>query len=229
MTALTHRQRVAVNAALAMVHASGRDASAITREAKGHQAQGHTSVKAYEAALHTFTRANPTMARAIQKTMSVVCASSDATVDRYHYAITRYNETGNDDAINSLAPTMAQDSVALALRNGEITQADLANGGIETAMGYAPTPEMVAAVMATAPAASPFASPTAATANAPASQAPTHAPVRRTTDVGTEGTQAAIARLSAPTHGKTGAALARWHGLPMAFVEAQQENGSQES
>lgn len=229
MTALTHRQRVAVNAALAMVHASGRDASAITAEAKAYQAQGHTHLKAHETALTTFSQANPTMARAVQKTISLVSASSNETVDRYHYAITRYNETGNTDAIDALAPMIAQDSVALAIHNGEITPDDIANGGIETALGYAPTADMTAAVMAAAPTAIAPTNPAPAPAAAPPAQAPTPAPVRRGTDLGTEGTQAAIGRLSQPTHGKTGEALARWHGLPMAYVEAQLGNPSQDA
>lgn len=233
MTALTYRQTVAVNAVLAMVHASGRDANAISREAKAYQAQGHTHLKAYEAALATFTGANPNMSRAVQQTLNVVCASSDKTVDQYHYAITRYRETGNTDAIDKMAPVMAQDSVELAIRNGEITREDVASGGAEAVLGMKLAPETVAAVAAHVPVAvtpaTPGVVPPAAHNNAPVSRAPTALPQRRGTDYGTMSTEAAIARLSGPTHGKTGEALARWHGLPMAFVEAQQASVAQDS
>jgi hypothetical protein len=224
MTALTNKQRVQVNTALAIVHASGHNASDITAEAKAYQLQGHSHVKAYEYALSTFTRANPYMATAIQKTVALVGASSDATVARYDYAVQRYNETGNDDAIEALAPMMAQDSVALAIRNGEITAEDVANGGIETALGFAPTEAMTAAAM-TAPApvapvaAAPVATPAAP--QAPAPRAATPAPQRRDNSTGTQSLDAAINRLSEPTHGKSGAALASWHGLPMAYVQSQ--------
>lgn len=231
MTALTNKQRVAVNTALAIIHASGHNASAVTLEAKGYKAQGHTHVKAYELALDTFNQANPHMAKAVQRSITLVCASDDATVARYDHAVSRYNQTGNEDAIEALAPMMAQDAVALALRNGEITQADLANGGVETALGFAPTEAMTAAAMevpapvAPAPAEAAPAAPAPVAAStapqAPAQRIATPAPQRRPNDTGPMSTQAAINRLSEPTHGKTGAALARWHGLPMAFVEAQ--------
>jgi hypothetical protein len=224
MTALTNKQRVQINTALAIVHASGHNASDITTEAKAYQLQGHSHVKAYEYALSTFTRANPYMAPAIQKTIALVGASSDATVARYDHAVQRYNETGNDDAIEALAPMMAQDSVALAIRNGEITQADLANGGIETALGFAPTEAMTAAAMtAPAPAAPVAAAPVATPAapQAPAPLAATPALQRRDNSTGTQSLDAAINRLSEPTHGKSGAALASWHGLPMAYVQSQ--------
>ena len=225
MTALTNKQRVQVNTALAIVHASGHNASDITAEAKAYQLQWHSHVKAYEYALSTFTRANPYMATAIQKTVALVGASSDATVARYDHAVQRYNETGNDDAIEALAPMMAQDSVALAIRNGEITAADVANGGIETALGFAPTEAMTAAAMAgpapvdTAPAAP--AAPIATAPQAPAPRAATPAPQRRDNSTGTQSLDAALNRLSEPTHGKSGAALASWHGLPMAYVQSQ--------
>ncbi len=225
MTALTNKQRVQINTALAIVHASGHNASAITQEAKGYQAQGHPHVKAYELALSSFTRTNAYMAPAIQKTIALVGASSDATIARYDHAVSRYNETGSDDAIEALAPMMAQDSVALAIRNGEITQADIANGGVKTALGFHPTEAMQAAAMAapaaaeTAPAA-PVA-PTAPAPQAPAPRAATPAPQRRDNTTGAQSLDAALNRLSEPTHGKTGAALASWHGLPMAYVNAQ--------
>ena len=226
-TALTYKQRVQVNTALAIVHASGHNASDITAEAKAYQLQGHSHVKAYEYALSTFTRANPYMATAIQKTVALVGASSDETIARYDHAVSRYNETGNDDAIEALAPMMAQDSVALAIRNGEITQEDVANGGVEKALGFAPTEAMQTAAMeapAPAPAdidpAGPIAAPTApATAQTAAPAAASNAPAPAYG--GTSGGWGPTG-YSSP---KTGEALASWTGIPLASAMA----GAQDS
>ena len=69
--------------------------------------------------------------------------------------------TGSTVAMQGMLPTMARDSVALAIRNGEITQDDVANGGLNTALGFAPSDAMIAAAM------TPDAAPAQAAAVAP--------------------------------------------------------------
>ena len=227
MTALTNRQRVQVNAALAFIHASGHDASAVTRDARAFQTQGHSASQAFQKALNTFVGSYPEMSRPVSRTVSLIGASDDVTLARYDHALTQYNQTGDDGAINALAPMMAQDSVALALRNGDITEADIANGGVETALGFKPSPEVLAAATAPAqaPAAGPFAGARQSFAFKPAQQADGQPAPRSWLN----GTQTGVDRPADPTHGKTGEALARWHGLPMAYVEAQQAAGAQDS
>ncbi|AYJ87290.1 hypothetical protein D3Y57_16800 [Sphingomonas paeninsulae] len=153
MTALTHRQRVKINAALAIIHGNGHDASGVSRQAKASAVNGVSLQQGYEAALNSFIQSNPAMGNEIVRTIAVIGASDDATVNSYHHALTEYNATGSIVAMSAMLPTMARDSVALAIRNGEITQEDVANGGLETALGFAPSDAMTAAAMT--PAAAP--------------------------------------------------------------------------
>ena len=155
MTALTNKQRVQVNAALAIIHGTGHNASAVTAAAKAFHAQGHTPQKGFELALSDFVQAQPSLAREISNTVRLIAASDDATIGLYDHAITQYNQHGDDSALTALQPTIARDSVALAIRHGEITAADVANGGLETALGYAPSQSMIDAAIAPADAPAP--------------------------------------------------------------------------
>jgi hypothetical protein len=207
MANLTHRQRVKINAALAIIHGNGGDASGVSKQAKASAINGVSLQQGYEAALTSFIRTNPAMADEITRTIAVIGASDDATVNSYHHALTEYNATGSTVAMQAMMPTMARDSVALAIRNGEITQDDVANGGLETALGYAPSDAMTAAAMA------PVAAPAQAPAAAP--QTPQAASVAPTPQISGQ-------RSPANNYGKTGEALKSYLGLPQAYVEAQQ-------
>jgi hypothetical protein len=207
MSNLTHRQRVKVNAALAIIHGNGHDASAVSRQAKASALNGLSLQQGYEAALNSFIQSNPAMGNEIARTIAVIGASDDATVNSYHHALTEYNATGSIVAMSAMLPTMARDSVALAIRNGEITAADVANGGVETALGFTPSDAMIAAAMMpeAAPAQAPASAPVAAPA-APAAQTP----------------QTVGQASPANNYNKTGEALKSWIGLPMAYVAAQE-------
>lgn len=207
MSGLTHRQRVKINAALAIIHGNGHDASAITQEAKASAVNGVSLQQGYEAALTRFIQSNLDMANEITRTIAVIGASDDATVNSYHHALSEYIATGSIVAMAAMLPTMARDSVALAIRNGEITQEDVANGGLETALGFAPSDAMTAAAM------TPTAAPTQAPAAAP--QTPLAAPMALAP-------QTAGPNSPANNYGKTGEALRSWVGLPLAYVAAQE-------
>jgi hypothetical protein len=213
MTALTHKQRVKVNAALASIHAHGHDASAVTGLAKQLQASGHDARSSFEFALNRFADSNPDMGDMLGKITRLVEASDAATVHWYDQALGHYNQTGDDSGISALAPMIAQDSVALAIRSGEMSEADLATDGLETALGFAPSDAMVHAA-------------TAAPAPAPAQRAsfsfrapPPGAPSAPRSFVnGTQHGAVGTTGIKAP---KTGAALAREVGVPMAYAVAQ--------
>jgi hypothetical protein len=69
-------------------------------------------------------------------------------VDQYDAALSTYVSAGDDTALNALAHTIAKDSLALAVQDGEITPEEAANGALEKALGFEPGPLLVAAVEA---------------------------------------------------------------------------------
>lgn len=152
MTALTIKQRAKVNAALCLIHDSGGDASAVSGLAAEMIAAGHQPRISYEKALNTFARTNRKLGDAIGKMTRLVEASSPATVAMYDQALSQYIDTGDNSGLTALAPTIAADSIALAIHNGEMTEADAGAGGLEMALGFKPGPVLEEAQSQTAPA-----------------------------------------------------------------------------
>src|SRR5437868_11295854 len=152
---LSIKQRAKVNAALCIIHDEGGNANAVTEMARTLTGTGLNSVKAYERALNDYVASNPTLGTAIGKVVNLIEASSPATVARYDEAITGYINTGDDSALVALAPMIAEDSIALAIHNGEITEADRGADALATAFGFEPGPVMreAAATSASIPAA----------------------------------------------------------------------------
>jgi len=142
MTALTQKQRAKVNAALCMIHDHGGDASAITAKVRTMIASGHDARTAYEKALNGFADSNPELGHAIGKITRLVEASDDGTVARYDTALSSYIATGDNTGLKALAPTIAQDSIALAVREGELTPDEAANGDLGKALGFDPGDEL---------------------------------------------------------------------------------------
>lgn len=213
MTALTNKQRVKVNAALATIHSSGGDASAVTAHAKALERSGHTARAGFEMALNAAIAASPGISAEIGRTIRLIEASDDATVARYDSALTAYNQTGSDAALQALAPMIAQDSVALAIRMGEMTQADIANGGLADALGFAPSDGMLAAALsAPGPVAAPAQSFAFNAANIPASARPAN-----DGNMVNGGPSSPFGARGYSTP-KTGAALARQVGIPMTAL-----------
>ena len=137
MNGLTQRQRVKVNAALSIIHDHGYNASAVSAWAREYRdKQGYPTAKAYERALNEFIGGQPGLADSLVKVTRLVQASDDATVASYDKALTTYIQTGDDSGITALADTIAQDSVALAVRHGEIKGGVTAEN-VEAALGLA--------------------------------------------------------------------------------------------
>lgn len=61
-----------------------------------------------------------------------------AAIDQYDHALSTYVETEDDSALSALAPMIAQDSLALALRDGEISVEEAASGDLHKALGFEP-------------------------------------------------------------------------------------------
>lgn len=159
MSGLNSRQRVQANAALALIYRSGGDANAVNAQAREFQDQGHSASHAFGMAFTAYGVANPHVASALSRTVNLIGKSDDATLARYDEALTAFNETGDDAAFDDLRMMVAQDAVALAVRDGEIP----AGAGPEAleAAGYGATPEMIEAMGAAcaAPVATPEAQP----------------------------------------------------------------------
>lgn len=145
---LNARQRTKINAALCLIHDNGYNASAVIGMANRLTQEGKDPRSAYEAALNTFLSTEPAMLPTVSKVLKLVDASDDKTVDQYDAALSAYVSTGDDTELNTLAPIIAQDSIALALRDGEITEEEAASGDIAKALGFEPGPALQEAVTA---------------------------------------------------------------------------------
>lgn len=215
MTALTNKQRVKVNASLTIIHSSGGDASAVTAHAKRLQSLGHPARTAYEIALNTAVQSSPDLGASIERSIRLIENSDDATVAKYDSALATYNQTGSEAELQALAPMVAQDSAALAIRMGEMTHDDIDSGGLADALGYEPSDGMIAAAAsAPLPSAAPqaqgeaFAFKDADTARTSSAQRP-----YSTSQYGGPFPNGGY---SAP---KTGEALARQVGIPMSMLK----------
>ncbi|GGA50630.1 hypothetical protein [Sphingomonas psychrolutea] len=138
MTALTTKERAQVNAALCLIHDNGLDASAITRAATVNIAGGLSPGAAYGLVLNAFAGQHADLAPMLSKVTRLIGASSPETIVTYDRALTGYIATGNDAAMNALAPMIAADSMALAIRAGEMKAGD--SGA--AALGAIPSPAM---------------------------------------------------------------------------------------
>jgi hypothetical protein len=221
MPALNDRQKVKINAALAAIHGAGHDASAVTAYAKQLQSTGQDPRSAFERAINRFIIAKPAMASEIGKITRLIEASDAATVGQYSAALDQFIQTGDKTGLQAMAPTMARDSIALALKHGEISVGDDLAASLETALGYEATPNMVAAY-STEP------------VEAPAASTTTEKPVEKFSfaDPGTSAGQPAAPvpqgsnwseqGFMAP---KKGEALARWTGCTLAEANAAEAIG----
>ena len=135
---MTTKERAQVNAALCLIHDNGLDASAITRAATVNIAGGLAPGAAYGLALNAFAGQHADLAPILSKVTRLIGASSPETIVTYDRALTEYIATGNDAAMNALAPMIAADSMALAIRAGEMKPGDTG----EAALGAIPSPAM---------------------------------------------------------------------------------------
>lgn len=124
MSNLTKKERTQVNAALCLIHDQGYDAGAITAAATRSIAVGHAPAAAYSLALNAFAAQNADLAQSLSKVTRLIGSSSADTIDTYDRALTEYISTGNDAAMTALAPMIAADSMALAIKAGEMQPGD---------------------------------------------------------------------------------------------------------
>jgi hypothetical protein len=156
---LSIKQRVKVNAALSMIYSQGYDAQTVVTWAKDYEGMGHTPARAYQMALNEFAAGQPDLGASLGKITRLVEASDVATVAKYDTALSHYISTGDDSALVALGPMIAQDSVALAVKNGELPEGALTGEAIEAAIGFAMADDVV--TQAATPAAQQNASPEA--------------------------------------------------------------------
>ena len=147
---LTARQRTKINAALSLIYDTGHDATGVIELANSLMGQGQDPRSAYENAINGFIAREPALTPVISKVLNLVDASDDKTVDQYDAALSGYLTTGDDSSLKALAPMIAQDSLALAVKEGEITQDEAANGDLAKALGFEPGEALVEAAAATA-------------------------------------------------------------------------------
>jgi hypothetical protein len=206
---------VQVNAALAAIHAAGLDPALVSQAAGANIALGMSASQANQAAINRYLDTkSPDVRRTVAKMVDLIQHSDDATVAAYDRAINAYNATGNDAELSALAPMMARDAVALSLRRGEITQAQIDSGeGISAALGYEPSAEIRASLQA------PAAAPQAAPQQAPV---PALSPAQHSFTNGAQAGGAAAGQGYRP--GMTGERLARWHGAPLAVIQHTQSD-----
>lgn len=135
----TAKQRVKAAAALALIHDNGHDALAVQRGAQADINRGLSYKASYERAFTAFIQGKPDLAQHIGHTLRVIEASDDATVASYGAALEQYNQTGDPSALHVVAETFAQDSITLALRNGEMTPEDARDPALlSSALGFSP-------------------------------------------------------------------------------------------
>lgn len=130
MTGLTTKQRAKVNASLCLIHDRGFDADEVTRHAKAIMATGDDARGAYEQALNDFAENNPEVGHVIGKLTRVIEASCPANVVEYDRALSNYIGTRDDTALRDLAPMLKADSIALALKEGELTPEEASAAGV---------------------------------------------------------------------------------------------------
>jgi hypothetical protein len=125
---MTPKQRAQVNAALVIIHASGNSAQNVTKAAQALIAKGHPATVAYSTVLTEFATAFPTLGATMSKVTRLIQASAPESVAQYDSALSEYIRTGSNIALNALDPMVARDSMALAVKHGEMTEAEAANG-----------------------------------------------------------------------------------------------------
>lgn len=146
---LTVKQRAKINAALCLIHDRGGSADAVTAMANNIMATGHSPASAYDRAIGQFAASNPHLTQGIAKLSRLIEASDYRTVAQYDVALSNYIATGDDSGLRALAPTIAQDSLKLAVQHGEVNAADASAAALGTALGFDPGADFVEA--ATAP------------------------------------------------------------------------------
>ena len=151
--AVTNKQRVKINAALSMIHSQGYDPQHVVAWAADYQRKGFDQRRAYEQAINEFVAGQPALAAPLGKITRLVEASDANTVAQYGAALDTYIATGDGSAIDALGPMIATDSVALAVKNGELPSGAINAASVEAALGMPMADNVVHVAAQPAPAA----------------------------------------------------------------------------
>ncbi len=136
MTALTARQSLKVKAALSLIAIHGHNPRPVQKQAQVSIAKGTPAHTAYKNALDGFIDSNPALGTTLTVAVDLIHHSDDATAAIYDRALTAYNNSGDASHLDDLAPMILEDAKALAIHNGEVSEADAASWDIGDALGY---------------------------------------------------------------------------------------------
>lgn len=139
---MTPKQRAQVNAALVIIYDSGNSVPNVTKAAQALIAKGHPATVAYSTVLTEFAAAFPTLGISMGKITRLIQASAPESVAQYDKALSEYIRTGSKVSLDALEPMAIRDSMALAIKHGEMTQADADSGNYTAALGVEASPEM---------------------------------------------------------------------------------------
>jgi hypothetical protein len=147
MTALKPRESIKVKAALSLIAIHGHNPRPVQQQAQAAIAKGQPAAIAYKNAVDAFINRTPAMGNTLHLAVDLIHHSDDATVAMYDKALTAYNNTADESHLESLAPMILADAKALAISNGEVSEAEAANWTIDDALGstpeaYADTPDV---------------------------------------------------------------------------------------
>ncbi|RYF50147.1 MAG: hypothetical protein EOO38_06325, partial [Cytophagaceae bacterium] len=147
MTALTSRQAIKVKAALSLIAVHGHNPRTVQKQAQDEMAKGYPANIAYKNAIDGFIARVPAMGNTLHTAVDLIQASDEATVALYDKALTAYNDSGDENHLDNLAPMILEDAKALAISKGEVSEADAANWTIDDALGsnadaFAATPDV---------------------------------------------------------------------------------------
>ena len=141
MTPLNARQSVKIKAGLCLIHDYGHNARLVSDAARSSMARGLEPKQAYDRAFTDFAKGKPELSGALAHSFRLIDHSDPLTVGRYGDALEKYNQTGDPAAMTGIAQTFIKDSIALAVKHGEISDEDAKNPAtIEAAFGFAFAP-----------------------------------------------------------------------------------------
>ena len=136
MIALNARQSTKVKAALSLIAIHGHNPRTVQQQAQASIAAGTPANKAYSQALEAFANRVPALRSTLDIALELIHHSDDATVSVYDRALTAYNNSGDPTHLDALGPMILEDARALAVSNGEVSEADAAGWDINDALGY---------------------------------------------------------------------------------------------
>lgn len=126
LSKLNERQRITVSATLSMIALHGHNPRPVQQAAQKHIATGMAPNKAYSAALEAFAGKVPGIRETLSTVIALISNSDSETLAKYDAALTEFNNTGDNTALENLGPMIAEDVKALLIRDGQLTPEEAA-------------------------------------------------------------------------------------------------------